>query len=63
MARTTADLDDGDTLDGADVTDVAPEPDDEDFRSRQRRLRVADDLSRPRVRLHRVPQVRRGQHR
>jgi len=34
MARTTVDTEDGNTLDGADVIDRAPEPDDEEQRTR-----------------------------
>jgi hypothetical protein len=44
MARTRIDIDDNDSLDGADLADQAPEPDDEDVRARR--------LPRPRTRGH-----------
>lgn len=53
MARTKiTDVDDPETLDGADVIDRAPEPDDDEQRTR--------DRAHSRTRLHRcaVPQVR-----
>lgn len=53
------DIGDNNTLDGAEVTDAAPEPDDEDLRTRQRRLRVPNDSARPSVRQYRVSQMRR----
>jgi len=57
MARTTVDIEDGNTLDGADVIDRAPEPDDEEQRTR--------DLSHSRTRGQRsaMPVVRGLQRR
>jgi len=57
MARTTLDVDDSETLDGADVVDRAPEPDDEEQRTH--------DLSSTRTRGQRpaLSQVRGRQRR
>ena len=53
MSRTQLDIDDNESLDGADVADQAPEPDDEDQRTRQH----------PRAAVRRVSQVPRQQRR
>ena len=53
MARTKLDIDDNDSLDGADVVDQAPEPDDEDQRTR----------THPRPAVRRMSQVPRQQRR
>lgn len=58
MARTQLDTEDAETLDGADVSDRAPEPDDEDQRTTR-----ALSHARARARSDRLSQVRRRKRR
>lgn len=64
MARTGSDTDDGETLDGADICDRAPEPadDEDDGTHPSARMRNLRAFPYPCVRQHGVSQVRRRQH-